>query len=147
MSQLDLFAGLFTRPFVFSINPEFVAKILAGAKTVEFRRGKPNLKPGDLILIYETSPTQRVVGLAVVGQLIIGSPTAVWRETKDRGGISRARYRRYFAGSDQAVAIELARVERFAEPLELPEGQRAPQSWARWRGAWPLPGIEHARLL
>lgn len=132
-----------TAPLVFSIRPRYVAALLAGTKTVEFRTRRPSVERGDTILIYETAPRSRVVATAAVQGLLVGTPAEVWARSLGRGGIDRAAYDRYFDGRALAVGIELV-VTPLAEPVPLPEGQRAPQSWARWRGAWPL--SEPARL-
>jgi predicted transcriptional regulator len=130
-----------TRPFVFSIRPAYVAMLLAGTKTVEYRTRRPSLERGDTILIYETAPRSMVVATATVGELIVGKPAEVWAETHARGGIARATFDRYFAGRELAVALEVD-VAQLAIPIPL-LGQRAPQAWARWRGPWPLGNVPH----
>ena len=124
-------------PFVFSIRPRFVALLLAGTKTVEFRTRRPSVAAGDTILIYETAPRSLVVASAIVGGVIVGEPAEVWRATGGRGGIDRETFDSYFAERRTAVAVELA-VTPLVTPLALPAGQHAPQAWARWRGPWPL---------
>jgi len=126
-----------TRPFVFSVRPRYVAAMLDGSKTVEYRTRRPSLERGDTILIYETAPRSMVVATAVIGGLICGSPAEVWERTLGRGRIARDAYDLYFEGHCAAWAIEVT-VKALAEPIPLPEGQRPPQAWARWRGRWPL---------
>ena len=74
---------------------------------------------------------------AVVGTVHVGSPERVWERTGSRGGITKAEFDRYFVGRELAVAVELD-VTKLAAPIKLPPGMVAPQSWARWRGEWPL---------
>ena len=132
------------KPFLFSIKGEFVEKIFRGEKTVEYRRRKPSLQADDVLLIYETSPRCLVVGFAVAGEIIAGTPGEVWEKTADRGCVGLPFYQRYFDGRAGAVAIELRMAVRFKAPLALPAGQAAPQSWSRWRGDWPLPEVDSA---
>ena len=41
-----------------SIKPEYAQKILDGEKTVELRKTRTRLKPGDIVLVYVSSPQQ-----------------------------------------------------------------------------------------
>ncbi len=132
-----------TVPFIFSIRPRHVASLVARTKLVEYRTRRPSLKHGDVILIYETAPTSKVVAAASVRGLIAGSPAEVWAQTSDRGGIEQAEFDAYFAGRPLAVAIDLSAIVRLPASLALPAGQHPPQAWARWSGAWP-PRLECA---
>lgn len=127
-----------TAPLVFAIRPRYVVGILARFKRFEYRTRKPTLAAGDSILIYETAPVSMVVAAVIVDGVISAPPAELWEQTGDRGGIPREDFDRYFAKREVGHAIELGEVKRFAKPLPLPEGQAVPQSWARWRGPWPL---------
>ena len=130
-----------TSPMVFSIRAEYCARILAGSKRWEFRTRMPRVSMGDVALIYESRGRGRIVAAFTVGSLLHPmSPGALWQtvETMDPGshGISRDAYDRYFEGRSSACAIGVESVV----PLDiaLPENMCPPQSWARWRGPWPL---------
>jgi predicted transcriptional regulator len=126
------------KPFVFSLRGVYISMFFDRRKEVEFRTRKPDLDPGDVVLLYETAPTSMVVASAVVGDILDDSPTRIWELTGDRGGITRAEFGKYFHNRGRAVALEL-KVTRLAEPLALPAGMSPPQAWARWKGEWPLP--------
>jgi predicted transcriptional regulator len=126
------------KPFVFSIRPRFMAMFFDGRKLFEYRTRLPAVESGDTVLLYETAPTSKIVASAVVGIVYDGEPGRVWARTGFSGGIGRAEFDEYFAGRERAVAIELD-VTRLPEPLALPLNMVAPQSWARWKGEWPLP--------
>lgn len=113
-------------PLLMSIRPRFAEAILEGEKTFELRRKPPGLEPGARIVIYASAPTCHVVGWFEVARVIIDSPHALWPRVRDRAGVSRAEFRRYFAGSKVAHAIEIRTAERVA-PVALPI--RPPQSW------------------
>jgi len=131
------------KPFVFSIRPEYVARILDGSKRWEFRKSMPRFTMGDTALIYESRGRGRIVASFTVGSLVYSmSPGALWRTvgTMDPNshGITRAAFHQYFDAHDTGVAFGVEAVV----PLDLPlaPDMRAPQSWARWTGAWPLDG-------
>lgn len=119
-----------------SIHPEHAAKIFAGTKRFEFRK----LKPRDevtRVVVYVTSPEARVIGDFAVGRVLVASPTALWKLTRDSAGLSRDALYRYFAGCIEGVAIEVASVRRFKRPKRISEyvsDGRAPQGFRYLRG-------------
>lgn len=117
-------------PMVFSIRPVYVEEIIRGRKRVEYRRRKPQLPEGEMFLIYETAPASMLVARAYVGGYVEGHPLDVYADTDGRG-VSARDYATYFAGRDYAVAMRIARLHVLDEPVPLPPGMRAPQSWAR----------------
>ena len=118
-----------------SIHPRFAKEILAGVKTTELRRRVPACKPGDLIIVYETSPTMAIVGTAAIKGLDSRSTNSLWAIVRDTAGVSRQEYRDYFAGARQAHAIHLTEIQRLKRPISLAEVKsiapnfHPPQSW------------------
>ncbi len=99
-----------------SIKPEFVAKIFNGEKRVEFRKMIPK-KHFDKVFIYESSPTQNIVGWFSVSRVIKGHPDKIWKSCKDIGGIGKARYYEYCNGNTKVYAFEIKEVQKFAKPI------------------------------
>jgi predicted transcriptional regulator len=129
------------KPFVFSIRAEYARRILDGEKTLEYRKRCPSCPRGSLCLIYESRGRGRIVGSFRRGVIYEGSPVNVWNMAiayGRLGGIARSDYRSYFEGSDKAFGIEVDDVQPL--DLPLPPGMSPPQSWARYKGAWPLGG-------
>jgi predicted transcriptional regulator len=126
-----------TLPLVFSVRPVYLAMFFDGRKRFEFRTRRPSVESGDVVLLYETAPTSAIVATAVVGIVYDGAPARVWELAGSRGGITKAEFDRYFANRDRAVAVELE-VARLTSTVPLPSSMAAPQSWARWKGEWPL---------
>jgi predicted transcriptional regulator len=135
------------KPFVFSIRAEYARRILDGSKRFEFRKSMPGGRDrsrftmGDTALIYESRGRGRIVARFTVGSMVHAmSPGAIWRtvETMDPGshGIDLPAFRRYFEGRDSAVAFGVEDV--IPLDLALPACMSPPQSWARWKGPWPL---------
>lgn len=121
-------------PLVFSIRPEYVARILDGTKRWEFRRKRPTIKFGERALVYESRGRGRIVAEFTRGVIVVGRPAEVWNEVIIGGGghgIGPDDFFRYFNGTLMAYAIQLLDVKPL--DMELPAGMRAPQSWARLR--------------
>lgn len=119
------------RVALFSIKPQFAQAILDGSKKVEFRR---TALAADVshVVIYATSPVQRVVGAFEVAGVEQAVPAALWTTYGQVGGIRQADYECYFAGTDSAFAIKVQSPRRWVEPMTLDElspGLRAPQSY------------------
>jgi len=103
------------RDVIFSIRPKYSKKIESGEKTIELRRRFPaNVPPGTVTLIYSTSPTCALTGVAEIEDVIVSSPAQIWRDYKRDACIEKADFDRYFSGLDRARAIKL----RGARPLE-----------------------------
>jgi predicted transcriptional regulator len=122
-----------------SIKPTYSARIFRGEKDIELRRTVGRLAPGDLIIVYASSPVCAVVGGFVVTGMLRASFHAMWRRHRAAMGVSFAEYSSYFDGVDEANGIEIgARVE--IEPVALDalrarfSGFRPPQSYMYWRG-------------
>ena len=101
-----------------SINPEYVKKIFDGTKWFEFRKVKCK-SDVDSILIYETSPTMKVVGEARIKNIITGKPSEVWRKTKSGSGISKVFFDHYYGNRKRAIVYELDNVIKYDVPLNL----------------------------
>ena len=58
---------------ILSIHPRHVASILSGAKTVELRRTRPNVHPGQAIAIYSTNPESALVAAGRVERVEVST--------------------------------------------------------------------------
>ena len=119
------------KALLLSIKPEYVDKILQGTKKFEYRKrlAKENV---NVMYIYKTAPSMKVVAsVQVIGHLS-ASPTTVWDQTKSAAGISRAKYREYFKDRKIAYAYILGDVKAFEKEMDLSEFgiSTAPQSFA-----------------
>lgn len=115
-----------TTDVLMSIRPRFADAILAGSKTFELRRRRPSFGPGTTVLIYVSSPKQRVAGRFVSGDILAADPDRLWREVNASAGVSREEFDSYFAGCKVAYAIEVRDAQPI-KPTTLPF--RPPQSW------------------
>lgn len=120
------------RAVLLSVKPRFAEQILAGTKTVEFRRSWA-VEPVGLAVVYSSSPVQRLVGIVEVDGAVVASPTSVWNKCRARGpGLERKELMAYFSGKDQAYGVllgNLIRPEKPVSPKSLFKGFRPPQSF------------------
>ena len=73
---------------VLSIKPEFANKIFEGTKKYEFRRAifkNPNIKK---VVVYSSSPVQKIIGEFEIDRIIIHDLETLWNKTKKYSGIS-----------------------------------------------------------
>lgn len=120
------------RALLLSVKPRFADQILAGTKTVEFRRSWA-AEPVGLALVYSSSPIQRLVGIVEIEGTVFASPASVWTKCRARGpGLERKELMEYFAGKDQAYGVllgSLTRPEKPVRPNSLFRDFRPPQSY------------------
>lgn len=101
-----------------SIHPRYAEAILAGDKQVEFR--KTPLRDGvDEVLLYATSPVQRIVGGFRVAGVDCAVPATLWDRYRAVGGVGRAAFLEYYAGKDHGYAIRIASRHALDQPLPL----------------------------
>jgi predicted transcriptional regulator len=84
------------------------------------------------VIIYSSSPEQKVVGEFLIEHVLSLSPRALWRRTRAHAGIDKRYFDRYFAGRPQAHAIKIRNPKRYDEPLDLKKNfgvARPPQSF------------------
>lgn len=103
-----------------SIKPEFTAAIHAGSKRYEYRR-KIFSKECDEVLIYCTSPVQKIVSKFGIKEVLRLPIDELWERTSQFGGIDECRYRAYFSGLDYGYAIAIDELEVYDNPIDPKE--------------------------
>ena len=103
---------------LFAIKPKYVKKILSGEKRFEFRTKVCN-KSFHKMIIYETSPTSKVVGEVFVSKILKDTPINIWHQTKDYAGIDYDSFMNYFNNRNFAIAYVLENPSRYAVPKSL----------------------------
>jgi len=102
-----------------SIKKEFTEKILLGEKSIELRKVRPNVLPGDHVIIYCTSPVKAIVGIANVEDIISYTPDEMWKHHSRKLGIDRKGFDEYYKNSDTAIGIVLNKPKRLDQKIEL----------------------------
>lgn len=114
-----------------SIKPEFAFKIFEGKKKFEFRRvifKNPNVKT---VVVYASSPVQRVIGEFEIDDILSSDPSDIWRQTKKYSGISEDFFYAYFLNKEIAHAIKIKKTKKYEHPLLLQDNYNVvpPQSY------------------
>ena len=102
-----------------SIKPEFAHKIFDGTKKYEFR--KQIFKDSSIkkVIVYSSSPEQKVTGEFKIDTILSDTPSAIWLQTRDYSGISQAFYDEYFRGRQNAYAIKVASTRIYEQKKDL----------------------------
>lgn len=115
-----------------SIKPEFAHKIFDGTKKYEFR--KQIFKDSSIkkVIVYSSSPEQKVIGEFKIDTILRDTPSAIWLQTRDYSGISQAFYDEYFRGRQNAYAIKVASTRIYEQKKNLSDFDiiYPPQSFA-----------------
>lgn len=96
-----------------SIKPEYAEKIFEGTKYYEFRRAifkNENIKT---IIVYASSPVQKVIGEFEIEEIIKDELTNLWCQTKDKAGIEETFFYKYFIGKNEGFAIKIKNATRY----------------------------------
>lgn len=99
-----------------SIKPEFAERIFDGSKKYEFRRSifkNPNITT---VVVYASSPVQRVIGEFEIETVLRDSPQTLWKKTKKHSGISEEFFFDYFSEREEGFAIKVKKTRRFRKP-------------------------------
>lgn len=101
-----------------AINPIYAHAILAGKKTVEFRR---NGVPANIqkIVIYSTKPDQKILGYCDVTKCIIDTPEKLWQYFGKYGHISQHDFSSYYKGCEVGKCYMLENPRSFNLPISL----------------------------
>lgn len=115
-----------------SIKPEFAHKIFEGSKKFEFRKQVFKDTSVKKVIVYSSSPEQKVIGEFEIETILSDTPNNIWIQTKLYSGISQEFYDEYFKGRDNAYAIKVASTKKYRKEKSLADYnvQSAPQSFA-----------------
>lgn len=99
-----------------SIKPEFAERIFDGSKKYEFRKAifkNPDVKT---IVVYASSPVQRVIGEFDIETILSDAPETLWKETQEFSGITEDFFFDYFSKRNVGFAIKVKQVRRYNKP-------------------------------
>ncbi len=117
---------------VLSIKPEFANKIFDGSKKFEFRRSIFKNENVKTILVYSSSPVQKVIGEFQIEKIIKHDLETLWNLTKEFSGITEEYFYEYFADKQHGFAIKIKTKTKYKTPRSLREDYNLapPQSFA-----------------
>lgn len=100
-----------------SIKPEFADKIFNGSKKFEFRRSIFKNQNVKKVIVYASSPVQKVIGEFEIDQIINLELNALWQKTSRHSGISEDYFYQYFGDKEQGYAIKIKKVKKYKQPM------------------------------
>lgn len=100
-----------------SIRPKYIEEIIKGNKRYEFRKSifKKNV---DEVWIYATSPTKKIVGTFVIGEIIKDTPKNLWKNLNELSGLTKQEFFDYFYGTKTGFALELEYTKFLKVPID-----------------------------
>jgi predicted transcriptional regulator len=114
-----------------SIKPEFAEKIFNGTKKYEFRRSVFKNKNVKTVVVYASSPIQRVIGEFEIDSILNKELSQLWNDTKEHSGISENYFFEYFNNKERGYAIKIKATKLYKKSLSLKDDFNAspPQSF------------------
>jgi len=119
---------------VMSIKPQFANKIFDGTKKFEFRKAIFKNQNVTSVLVYASSPVQKVIGEFEIGEIFNLDLKELWDKTKEHSGITEDYFYEYFENREQGFAIQIKNKKKFTNPkcLKTDYNLTPPQSFAYW---------------
>jgi predicted transcriptional regulator len=114
------------------IQPRYAQLIIDGSKKVEFRKTVFRSEPV-YVVIYASSPVQRVLGYFEVSDVEVDSIDSLFQKYSHIGCIGRYDYDDYYGDRDKGLVLRVGEVVALPEPLSLSDlglSPRPPQSYA-----------------
>lgn len=102
-----------------SIKPEFANKIFDGSKKFEFRKVIFKDKRVTKIVVYASSPMQKVIGEFEIETILFNNPKQLWKKTSEFSGISKDYFDAYFVDKKVGYAIQIKSITKYLNPLCL----------------------------
>lgn len=114
-----------------SIKPEYAERIFDGTKKFEFRKSIFKDESIKTIVVYASSPMQKVIGEFEIESIINDNLHNLWERTKQFAGIDEKFFYQYFAEREKGFAIKIKKVTKYDKPLSLKDdfNLTAPQSF------------------
>ena len=127
------------RVLMVSVKPKYAKMIFDGSKRVELRRTRPRIGPGDVLLLYVSSPVKALGGICIVGHVIEKLPEYLWDDVCEMAGLTRTEYDNYFSGAKLGCGIFLQEVSEISNPISLNRLRE------KWRGFHPPQSFRYLR--
>lgn len=105
------------RLLLISIKPKYAKLILSGEKIFELRKRAPRRKTYHAI-IYETSPTKKIVGVFTIKHCHIKSVKEIIKNSK-LACVSKSDINKYYQGSNEGTMIEIENAYEFPKKTSL----------------------------
>ncbi len=121
---------------ILSIKPEFANKIFDGSKKFEFRRSIFKNDKVKTVIVYASSPVQRVIGEFQIEKIINQDLGSLWNLTSESSGITQEFFYEYFGDKQLGYAIQIKSTRKYrpSKCLRTDFKLTPPQSFAYFEG-------------
>jgi predicted transcriptional regulator len=133
-----------TENILVSLEPRHAESILKGSKRVELRRRTMHVSPGATMWMYAKLPVGSVIGKARIEKILVGTPSALWKQFGSVSGISKSEFSSYFEGVSHGVALVLVDAVRLNKRIALKDLRKRnnqfhpPQFFTRMHADHPI---------
>ena len=107
------------RKVLLSVKPKYAHLIFLGRKKIEVRKRIPKWGKKDLVFVYASYPTKKILGVVNVAKKEVDTISELWEKIRMRVAISKEEYDNYFVGHKNGVGIYLENVQSFGRPISL----------------------------
>lgn len=104
-----------------SIKPKFAKQIFDGSKKFEYRKAIFKNQGIKTVVVYASSPIQKVIGEFEIDFIINDSIAALWKKTKYSAGIDEDYFYQYFSEREIGYAIKIKKTKKYRKPLCIKE--------------------------
>lgn len=108
-----------TEVVLLSIKPDWAEAILNNEKKWEYRKKLPKFSTPYTVLLYATSPKQKIVGEIVVDKIIRDTVETVINMTIEDTPHNSSQIREYFGDRIDAYAMRIKETTKYDKPVEL----------------------------
>lgn len=102
-----------------SIKPQFANKIFDGSKLFEFRKTIFKNTNVNTVIVYASSPMQKVIGEFTIDEILQEQKEALWKKTHKQSGITKEFFDEYFVNKEKGYAIKIKETKRYTRPMDL----------------------------
>jgi len=102
-----------------SIKPKYAELIFDGSKKFEFRRMIFRNMEVKTVVVYASSPVQKVIGEFQIEEILNLDLETLWQTTKHHAGIEEEFFYQYFNNKEQGFAIKINKPVRYKKSLCL----------------------------
>lgn len=113
------------------IQPRFARSIMTGEKKVEFRKVRFRNQVSHIV-VYSSSPIQKILGYFEVSYVDENSPKELWARYNAEAGMFQDEFEAYYASSTLGIAIGIGNIYPLRNPVplrRLDESLTAPQGF------------------
>lgn len=102
-----------------SIKPKYAELIFNGTKKFEFRRTIFKNIEVKTVVVYASSPVQKVIGEFQIEEILNSDLGSLWQTTKQHAGIEENFFYQYFNNKKQGFAIKINKPVKYKKAFCL----------------------------